>query len=195
MIGERIALGSERLPRVRALPWYLLGNFEKREESDYGISDLIKQDDEDVAAFMIPANAKHHVEEMTWQWKLPAGSDVRVYAVGTHMHYVGRDELVTLERAKAEDGEPDQECLIQTPAWDFNWQHGYAYDTDYDHYPTMRDGDVMRLRCTYDNTLDNPFMRKALDEQHLDHPIDVPLGEDTLDEMCVVGIGLIAPNL
>jgi hypothetical protein len=172
----------------------LLGNFEKLQQTEVGDGDLIKQSDEDAAEFMIPANAKQHVEEVTWKWKLPAGSFLRVYAIGTHMHYVGRDELVTLERAHAVDGEPDEECLIQTPAWDFNWQHGYAYDTDYEHYPSMRDGDTLHMRCTYDNTLDNPFMRKALDEQGLDHPIDVPLGEDTLDEMCVAGVGVIAPN-
>jgi hypothetical protein len=173
----------------------LIGNFEKLQTTDYGDGDLLQQPDEDAAEFMIPANAKHHVEEVTWKWKLPADTALRVYAAGTHMHYVGRDALVTLERSHAMNGEPDEECLIQTPAWDFNWQHGYAYDTDYEHYPTMRDGDTLHVRCTYDNTLDNPFMRKALDEQDLDQPIDVPLGEDTLDEMCLVGVGVIAPNL
>jgi hypothetical protein len=172
----------------------LLGNFDKLTHTDYGDGDLVKQPDEDVAKFLIPANAKNHVEEVTWKWKLPASNSLRVYAVGTHMHYVGQDERVTLERARAMNGEPDEECLIETPDWNFDWQRGYGYDTDYDHYPTMRDGDTLHMRCTYDNTLDNLRVRKALAEQQHDQPIDVPLGEDTLDEMCLAGVGVIGPN-
>ena len=58
----------------------------------------------------------------------------------------------------------------------------------------MRSGDVLRMRCTYDNTLANPHLRPALDDQDLDEPVDVELGEDTLDEMCLIGIGIIVPN-
>ena len=41
------------------------------------------------------------------------------------------------------------------------------------------------MRCTYDNTLDNPGTRRALDDGGYDAPIDVYLGEGTLDEMCI----------
>ena len=48
----------------------------------------------------------------------------------------------------------------------------------------------MRIRCTYDNTIDNPDLAGALAEQGLDAPTDVVLGEGTLDEMCLAGIAV-----
>jgi hypothetical protein len=173
----------------------LIGNFGELVETDFGDGDLVEQSGEDANEFLIPAGAEDHVEEMTWTWKLPPGQVMRIYAAGTHMHYVGRDMRIGLERAEATDGEPDEECLVQTPAWDFNWQRGYGYDTDYEHFPSMRDGDTLRMHCVYDNTRDNPALRSALDQQGRPEPVDVRLGEDTLDEMCLAGIGVIAPNV
>jgi len=49
------------------------------------------------------------------------------------------------------------------------------------------------MRCTYDNTLDNPDVRRALAEQGLDEPIDVHLGEEALDEMCLGLFGILVP--
>ena len=37
----------------------------------------------------------------------------------------------------------------------------------------------------------NPFVQRALAEQGLSAPIDVFLGEQSLDEMCLVLVGLI----
>ena len=39
------------------------------------------------------------------------------------------------------------------------------------------------------------FLAKALDEQGKADPIDVKLGEDTLDEMCLASIGIVYPNV
>jgi hypothetical protein len=39
----------------------------------------------------------------------------------------------------------------------------------------------------------NPFVVKALNEQGLAAPQDVTLGEQTLDEMCLVGLGFLVP--
>lgn len=58
----------------------------------------------------------------------------------------------------------------------------------------MGGGDVVRLRCVYDNTMQNQYVAAALADRGLDNPVDVMLGEDTLDEMCVGGLGLIYPN-
>ena len=74
---------------------------------------------------------------------------------------------------------------MQTPHWDFNWQRGYSYDAPLDEVPVLRGGDTLHLRCTYDNTLDNPGVRQALADAGLDAPQDVYLGETTLDEMCL----------
>ena len=46
-------------------------------------------------------------------------------------------------------------------------------------------GDKLKLKCTYDNSMDNPYVVRALHEQKLTAPIDVHLGETTLDEMCL----------
>ncbi len=168
----------------------LLGNFEGLRETAFGDGNLVMQSGESAAEFMIPADEPNHVEENTWTWKLPEGAELRVWSMGTHMHYVGVDMKITLEHAD----DSDTECLIQTPEWDFNWQRGYAYDAAYDDLPVMRNGDTLRFRCTYNNTMSNLNVRGALDDQGLEAPVDVRLGEDTLDEMCLGALGLISPN-
>lgn len=173
----------------------LLGNFPNKVDTEFGVGEIMTQDDEDEAEFLVPPGARDHIEEMRWTWKLPEGQSLRVYSAGTHMHYVGRDERIGLERANPTGDEPAEECLLQTPAWDFNWQRGYAYDASFEKLPTMKNGDVLTVRCRYDNSMDNPFVRAALDEQGLPAPVDVRLGEDTLDEMCLAAIGIIHLNL
>ncbi|MCA9699779.1 MAG: hypothetical protein KC431_19800, partial [Myxococcales bacterium] len=107
---------------------------------------------------------------------------------GTHMHYVGRDMRVTRTR----DG--DEQCMIQTPRWDFNWQRNYNIDASIGNFPKVQGGDVITMRCTYDNTLNNPFLPELLAEQGLDAPVDVLLGESSLEEMCLIMFGLAFPN-
>jgi hypothetical protein len=169
----------------------LLGNVEGHQDTPYGVGELLQQPDEDQPEFTIPAGVSDHVEEMTWTWKLAA--PVKVYASATHMHYVGRDMRVTLEHAQAAAEDRD-ECLIETPRWDFNWQRGYGYAAEYAALPSMADGDVLHMRCVYDNTLQNRFVAKALRDRGFDAPVDVKLGEDTLDEMCVAGLAVLYPN-
>lgn len=176
----------------------LIGNFEGHFESPYGIGELVKQPDEEAAEFLIPTDKAEHVEEMTWTWTLPDSAygpvQFRVYAMGTHMHYVGRDMQVHLEHGERAETPGASECLVQTPAWDFNWQRGYEYDAPTEELPLMVDGDVLRMRCVFDNTMDNRFVRDALSDQGLDQTVPVPLGEDTLDEMCLAALGIMYPN-
>jgi hypothetical protein len=84
--------------------------------------------------------------------------------------------------------------MIQTPRWDFNWQRVYNIDAEVGSFPTVQGGDVITLRCTYDNSLANPFLVEALAEQDMSEPIDVTLGEASLDEMCLLIYGLAYPN-
>jgi hypothetical protein len=79
---------------------------------------------------------------------------------------------------------------VQTPRWDFNWQRGYFYQGEVEQLPAIHLGDSMTMRCTYDNTLENPFVREALDAEGMSEPRDVKLGEETLDEMCLGIFGL-----
>ena len=114
-----------------------------------------------------------------------------IQAVFPHMHYVGVDLDARITRANPLPGEPAQECLFKTPQWDFDWQRTYFYDAPVSELPTVGDGDVITLKCRYDNTTDNPFVRRAMEEQGLTAPIDVTLGEETLDEMCLAAFAIL----
>ena len=164
----------------------LLGNF------DSEASGLLPgpNDPDGVPQFVIPAGEPAHVE--TQRVPISAGLSLlesTIWTVGTHMHLIGRDMKLALEHP---DG--SETCLLQTPDWDFDWQRAYRYDVPVSDAPKPRAGDALSLRCTYDNTLDNPGTREALAEQGLSEPVDVRLGEESLDEMCLGILGLAIPG-
>ncbi|MCA9693545.1 MAG: hypothetical protein KC636_28375, partial [Myxococcales bacterium] len=139
----------------------------------------------------IPAGEADHVEE--YEWTVSAGGapfpdtiDVRVWAVAHHMHKVGVDIRAWL----VDRDTGDETCLLHAPRWDFDWQRVYEYDAAVTDGVRLRSGDVIRVRCVYDNTLDNPGVVEALAEVGGDAPIDVTQGEGTLDEMCLTAIGV-----
>ena len=140
---------------------------------------------------MIPAGASDHVEEIEWVVSengqaFPDNVEARIWAVGNHMHKVGVDL-----RAWIVDRDTGEEtCLIQTPRWDFDWQRIYQYDALANQGVRVKAGDIVHIRCTYDNTLDNPGVLEALAELGMDQPIDVHQGEGTLDEMCLTAVGV-----
>ncbi len=137
------------------------------------------------AEFRVPANAPDHVESMDID--LPTVKRrYDVWSVEAHMHMVGVDMLATVEHTDPEVG-IDEECLLHEPAWDFDWQRLYSYDGK---GVTIGEGDIIHLRCEYDNTLANPGVVRALDDAGLDEPTDVFLGESSYDEMCVLIFGI-----
>jgi hypothetical protein len=140
-----------------------------------------------VPVFSIPANVSGHTESISYQLPdiLPP---IPIFTMGTHMHYVGVDMKIWIER----DGE--EQCWIQTPRWDFGWQRLYDVDAPLDEMPVVQGGDIIKLRCTYDNTLNNPFLADVLAQQGLDAPIPVGVGEQSLEEMCAMLFG-VATNL
>jgi hypothetical protein len=152
---------------------------------DPGIGDSL------TGPLLIPAGEKNHVEEYKYVvgssgQQIPDLLDIRLWAALNHMHKVGVDMRVTIE-----DRDTGVEtCLLQTPRWDFNWQRSYAYDTPITSAQRVRGGDIIHVRCTYDNTLDNPGVQDMLSEVGLDAPVDVSLGEGTLNEMCLTGLGV-----
>ncbi len=144
-------------------------------------------DPDGVPVFEIPANVAGHTEDVAFE--IPEFvPPIEIFTMGTHMHYIGVDMKIWVER----DGE--EQCWIQTPRWDFNWQRLYDVDAPLGSLPVVQGGDVIRMRCTYNNTLDNPFLVEALAEQGLSEPITVGVGESSLEEMCAMLIGL-ATNL
>ncbi|XXX76715.1 hypothetical protein WMF30_54605 [Sorangium sp. So ce134] len=110
------------------------------------------------------------------------------------MHRAGVDMKVEQLRPDPQGGEAERTCLVQTPAWDYNWQRLYSYDAPIDDLPRLRSGDVIELRCTYDDTTENPALAAQLVEERLPAPQDILLGESTLDEMCVAFLPLVHPN-
>ncbi|WP_437964268.1 hypothetical protein WMF04_31710 [Sorangium sp. So ce260] len=171
----------------------LIGNFESTLAEGGGL--LPGPNDENGVEFLIPAGAKDHVETM--QFRLPASVSARetyLYGAGAHMHYVGTDMKVTLEREQGAAGGSGEQCLVQTPRWDFSWQRGFYYDAPLAELPRLRGGDLLTMRCTYDNSMSNPFLAKALKEQRLPAPVDVHLGESTLDEMCLSALTYLTKN-
>jgi len=145
-------------------------------------------DEGGVPQFRIPAGVSDHTEEMRVE-VYPTFADAWIYRMGAHMHYLGVDMQVRVERADGSD-----ECLLNVPTFDFNWQRGYFYDADVDEMPVIGPGDHIYLRCEYDNTLSNPGVVQALQDQGLDEPVDVYYGDGTLDEMCLGTFGTVRPN-
>lgn len=158
---------------------------------------LAGPDDKNGIEFAIPAGARGHTE--TTRLTIGPGivgqfgSEMKVYSAMSHMHYVGVNQLITVRRPASTVDEPVDECLLQTK-WDFNWQQTYIYDAEIEKLPTLREGDVVDVRCTYDNTMENPFLKKALLEQKLSAPQDVSYGETTLQEMCAGVLSVFVKN-
>jgi len=137
------------------------------------------EDPSGTASFLIPANSAAHVETM--QFKMPALTAAKIWilGVGAHMHLAGHDEKITLTR-RGQDS-----CLLQEPAWDFNWQRGYQYDAPIESLPTIEAGDTLRIRCTYDDSVSNLALSTARKEAGNMQSVDMTLGEATTDEMCL----------
>jgi hypothetical protein len=141
--------------------------------------------------FRVPANATDHTEKMIFTIGPELANRVPITSAFPHMHYVGVDLEVKIRRPDPGPGEPDEECLVKTPSWDFDWQRTYFYDADIDNLPTVGAGDIVEITCRYDNTMANPFVRRMLLEEALDAPVDVLLGEETTNEMCLAAFGLV----
>jgi hypothetical protein len=162
---------------------YLIGNFDSAVADGTGL--LPGPDDPPTGpAFVIPPNVSDHTETM--QFTVPAIlPPLHIAAIAGHMHYVGTAVQITIQRGQPTAVQPANECLLAIPQWDFNWQRIYSYDAPLDQVPVANPGDVVQIKCTYNNTLSNPFEVQSLLDQGLSMPTTVKLGETTLDEMCL----------
>lgn len=166
----------------------LVGNVSSEYEPGQGLLPG-PNDREDRAEFRIPAGVADHTETMNITFDTDL--ELKLYAAGTHMHYVGQDMVIQLNRDVAEGDGPKEECLVQTPQYDFNWQRWYEYDAPVDELPTLNDGDSIWMQCRYNNSLSNDNVVRGLEEAGLSEPVDVYLGEETLDEMCLAVLGVL----
>jgi hypothetical protein len=141
-------------------------------------------------AFYVPREVPDHREHMRFQVVTDSTDRFPLLFAYPHMHYIGVELSVKIERATPRAGEPTSECLVNVDRWDFDWQRTYQYDAAIEDLPTVGNGDIVDVDCTYDNTMDNPFVQRALEELGLPRPIDVFLGEESLDEMCLGIFGI-----
>jgi len=166
----------------------LIGNFDKPIPPRYGFA-YEPSDPDALPTFVIPANAKG--KTVTQRFQVPPQINGKttptlyLYGVGGHMHWVGTETDINLKRGSVLNNEPENECLLSIPRWNFDWQRIYHPDAPIESLPQVRAFDELQIKCTYDNTLGNPAVAAALKAQGLSQPKDVSLGEQTLDEMCL----------
>ncbi len=140
-------------------------------------------------AFFIPANVDNHTERMSLRIDMPG--EHAAFVVANHMHFVGKSARLWVEHASPQGDEPAEECLLNTPVWDFSWQQFYNLDFDSDQVPHFRQGDTVWLECTFDNTTNNEDLVDQLHIAGLAAPIDVSLGSGATDEMCAAMVGVV----
>jgi hypothetical protein len=174
---------------THAAATYLIGNFSTPVKNGSGLLPG-PGDPPSGPEFVIPPNVKGLTKTMQFTMPLLLPTQ-HIVAIGGHEHYVGTAVDITIERVKPTATQPATECLLSIPRWDFNWQRAYFYSAPFDQMPTAAPGDVLKIKCTYDNTLGNPKVVQSLIDQGLSAPGTVRLGETTLDEMCL-GAFLVA---
>jgi hypothetical protein len=95
-----------------------------------------------------------------------------LYAVAGHMHLRGQDIKLELN-----PGTGRAKTLLHIPKWDFHWQGNYWFKTPLEVQP----GDVLKLSCTYDNSLTGQPMING----EKPAPRYITWAEGTTDEMCL----------
>ena len=128
--------------------------------------------------FRIPAHARRHVETMEITY--PNDQPLSLFGFRPHAHLAAIDLKVDI----VHDGIP--QCMVED-RWDFHWQRTYTYDAPQEALPLLHKGDKVRIRCTYDNSMANIRLAQELRAREL-QPMDIPLGNDTLSEMCLVDL-------
>ena len=103
---------------------------------------------------------------------------MNLVAFTPHMHLLGTQIGATT--VPALDGSGEDECLIDVPRWDFNWQQSYV--TRDGENVTLSQGEGIELTCVYDNSESN---QPVINGEQVE-PRDVTWGEGTLDEMCLL---------
>lgn len=145
--------------------------------------------------FRIPAGASGHTEEMVFEVPGPPGAEFSAFMLTNHMHQAGVDMRMWIEHdpATAAPGEPLKECLLATPRYDFGWQSFFYFDAMSGQAPKMRPGDTLRLKCWWDNSVDNEEWMETLEIEGLPPvPFDVFMGASSTDEMCLGMVGVLS---
>ena len=186
-----LALRYATTQPVREASIALLGNASRQNADGSGLQPG-PDDPASGPAFLIPAGSDDHTETMYTPLFSGFTQPREVFLIGNHMHYIGTEMRAWLERGDdAPATDTDDTCLLHTPAWDFDWQQFFQFDNTQGPGPLVYPDDDLWLHCRYDNTLDNPGVADVLAESGLDAPIDIALGEGSLNEMCIAILGTV----
>jgi len=98
-----------------------------------------------------------------------------------HMHNLGTKISATLRRATGAS-----ECLVNVPAWAFEWQLDYLFAAPL----AYASGDQVQLSCTFDNSAEH---QPVVLGQRVE-PRNVSWGEGSLDEMCLTHVWFRYPR-
>lgn len=123
-------------------------------------------------SMMIPAGSADTTHKFGYDLASIAGQNVQIHDVAFHMHNLGAKGRLWIERA-----DDTEDCLLDIPRWDFDWQYGYRLQAP----KTLTAGDRLNIECEWDNTAEN---QPIVDGERL-QPRDVTWGEGTTDEMCL----------
>jgi hypothetical protein len=186
--GTGVALRFNETTPVREAYVDLYGNADAQNADGSGLQPGPNDDGD--PAFHVPAEAIDHTETMIYKMEPPVDRNSQVFLIANHMHFVGRDMKSSIRHGSNAPEPGTESCLVQTPFWDFDWQQFYFYDTS-EAAPEVWPGDELELRCTFDNVSSNPGVARALADAGLSSPVDVGLGEGSLDEMCIVVLGQV----
>lgn len=174
-VGRLLRKGSDLVLQVHYHP----SGKPERDQSSLGIyfaKKPVKQPVGGIALrsrnLYIPAGKSDH--KVTAQSD-PLPADVHAIGIGPHMHYIGKSMKVD---ATLPDGSTVP--LIWIKDWDFNWQGAYQYAKPV----KLPKGTVVKLEALYDNSSANP-------RNPSDPPQNVKWGEQTTDEMCLLGIQVV----
>jgi hypothetical protein len=122
-----------------------------------------------------PGDPRHHVTAQS----APLPVDVEAIGITPHMHTIGKEMKVI---AESPDGKTIP--LIWIKDWDFNWQGQYQYRSPI----KLAKGSIIKLDAFYDNSAENPSNPSK-------PPRRVRWGEQTTDEMCLLGVQVVTENL
>jgi len=158
----------------------------------FGVATTGASDSVDDPPYLVPPDTAGHVESYTKTYPgIPESMDIRIWGYTPHMHLAGTDIKLTHTKASGRE-----DCIGHIPKWDYNWQQMYSLDGSFDDLPRIEADDSLQLRCTMDNTDENPFLM-----EYLGGAVDgedgegIILGERTEDEMCIVALGLVCEGV
>ncbi|MBK04113.1 MAG: hypothetical protein CL920_34330 [Deltaproteobacteria bacterium] len=96
-----------------------------------------------------------------------------VHGASLHMHQLGTKGTMYY----TPKGGSSEQCLVNIPKWDFNWQFFYFFDKPL----IVNPGDQLGIRCHFNNSQSNqPYVNGKQKESQY-----VEWGDGTDDEMCL----------